>query len=134
MNDKMKEPDCVQNKVKISPHDYSKEKYLATFTPQKQMTPEQIFWSKDLLKMKEEALKEQTIASRPIKALIENGVALDEEQLLFIAGGQDNAVDEDVDEQPVQDLALNVDNVFQADDLQHIRNKLNCIKDEPSLN
>ncbi|GJV00432.1 hypothetical protein Tco_1329702 [Tanacetum coccineum] len=26
----------------------------------------------------------------------ENGVALDEEQLLFLAGGQDNAVDEDV--------------------------------------
>ncbi|GJX53072.1 hypothetical protein Tco_0281441 [Tanacetum coccineum] len=47
---------------------------------------------------------------------MENGVALDEEQLLFIAGGQDNAIDEDVDEQPVQDLALNVDNVFQADD------------------
>ncbi|GJW62531.1 retrovirus-related pol polyprotein from transposon TNT 1-94 [Tanacetum coccineum] len=46
----------------------------------------------------------------------ENGVALDEEQLLFLAGGQDNVVDEDVDEQPVQDLALNVDNVFQADD------------------
>ncbi|GKB79261.1 retrovirus-related pol polyprotein from transposon TNT 1-94 [Tanacetum coccineum] len=47
---------------------------------------------------------------------LENGVALDEEQFLFIVGGQDNAVDEDVDEQPVQDLALNVDNVFQADD------------------
>ncbi|GJU90772.1 retrovirus-related pol polyprotein from transposon TNT 1-94 [Tanacetum coccineum] len=46
----------------------------------------------------------------------ENGVALDEEQLLFLAGGQDNAFDEDVDEPPVQDLALNVDNVFQADD------------------
>ncbi|GJT11280.1 hypothetical protein Tco_0858322 [Tanacetum coccineum] len=46
----------------------------------------------------------------------ENRVALDEEQLLFLAGGQDNAVDEDMDEQPVQDLALNVDNVFQADD------------------
>ncbi|GKA21500.1 hypothetical protein Tco_0701489, partial [Tanacetum coccineum] len=46
----------------------------------------------------------------------ENGVALDEEQLLFIAGGQDTVVDEDVDEQPVHDLALNVDNVFQADD------------------
>ncbi|GJT85473.1 retrovirus-related pol polyprotein from transposon TNT 1-94 [Tanacetum coccineum] len=46
----------------------------------------------------------------------ENGVALDEEQLLFLVGGHDNAVDEDVDEQPVQDLALNVDNVFQADD------------------
>nr|GEY29607.1 integrase, catalytic region, zinc finger, CCHC-type, peptidase aspartic, catalytic [Tanacetum cinerariifolium] len=31
-------------------------------------------------------------------------------------GGQDNVVDDDVDEQPIQDLALNVDNVFQADD------------------
>ncbi|GKC23439.1 hypothetical protein Tco_1025589 [Tanacetum coccineum] len=30
----------------------------------------------------------------------ENGVALDEEQLSFIAGGQDNAIDEVVDEQP----------------------------------
>nr|GEX48962.1 hypothetical protein [Tanacetum cinerariifolium] len=46
----------------------------------------------------------------------ENEVALDEEQLLFIAGGQDNDVDKYVDKQPVQDLALNVDNVFQADD------------------
>nr|GEV46083.1 hypothetical protein [Tanacetum cinerariifolium] len=46
----------------------------------------------------------------------ENEVALDEEQLLFLAGGQDNAIDEDVDEQPVYDLALNVDNVFQSDD------------------
>nr|GEX91605.1 ribonuclease H-like domain-containing protein [Tanacetum cinerariifolium] len=46
----------------------------------------------------------------------ENGVALDAEQLLFLAGGQDNAFDDDMDEQPVQDLALNVDNVFQAND------------------
>ncbi|GJZ54182.1 hypothetical protein Tco_0609067, partial [Tanacetum coccineum] len=46
----------------------------------------------------------------------ENVVVLDEEQLLFLAGRQDNAIDEDVDEQPVQDLARNVDNVFQADD------------------
>ncbi|GJV74186.1 retrovirus-related pol polyprotein from transposon TNT 1-94 [Tanacetum coccineum] len=46
----------------------------------------------------------------------ENGVALDEEQLLFIVGGKDNTIDEDVDEQPLQDLALNVDNVFQTDD------------------
>nr|GFA63481.1 retrovirus-related Pol polyprotein from transposon TNT 1-94 [Tanacetum cinerariifolium] len=30
-------------------------------------------------------------------------------------GGQDNTVDKDVNEQPVKDLALNVDNVFQAD-------------------
>nr|GFC29603.1 retrovirus-related Pol polyprotein from transposon TNT 1-94 [Tanacetum cinerariifolium] len=46
----------------------------------------------------------------------ENEVALDAEQLLFLVGGQDNAIDEDVDEQHVQNLALNVDNVFQADD------------------
>nr|GEW85716.1 hypothetical protein [Tanacetum cinerariifolium] len=32
------------------------------------------------------------------------------------SGGQDNTLDDDVDEKPVQDLALNVDNVFQADD------------------
>nr|GFC99519.1 hypothetical protein [Tanacetum cinerariifolium] len=45
-----------------------------------------------------------------------NGVALDAEQLLFLAGGLDNAFDDDVDEQPVQDLVLNMDNVLQADD------------------
>ncbi|GJS65510.1 retrovirus-related pol polyprotein from transposon TNT 1-94 [Tanacetum coccineum] len=55
----------------------------------------------------------------------ENGVALDEEQLLFLAGGQDNAIDEDVDEQPVQDLALNVDNVFQADDCEAFDSNVN---------
>ncbi|GJS57200.1 hypothetical protein Tco_0651984 [Tanacetum coccineum] len=44
MNDKMKDPECVTHKVKIAPPDYSKENYLATFTPQKQLTPEQIFW------------------------------------------------------------------------------------------
>nr|GEY73334.1 integrase, catalytic region, zinc finger, CCHC-type, peptidase aspartic, catalytic [Tanacetum cinerariifolium] len=46
----------------------------------------------------------------------ENGVALDAKQLLFLAGGQDNVFDDDVDEQLVQDLALNVDNLFQAND------------------
>ncbi|GJW78894.1 hypothetical protein Tco_0140576 [Tanacetum coccineum] len=69
MNDKMKDPECVTHKVKIAPPDYSKENYLATFTPQKQLTPEQIFWSQDLIKMKEEAFKKQTTTSRPIKAL-----------------------------------------------------------------
>nr|GEW94069.1 hypothetical protein [Tanacetum cinerariifolium] len=46
----------------------------------------------------------------------ENRVALDAEQFLFLAGGHDNAFDDDVDEQPVHDLALNMDNVFQATD------------------
>ncbi|GKC46387.1 hypothetical protein Tco_1064109, partial [Tanacetum coccineum] len=69
MNDKMKDPKCVTQKVKIAPPDYSKENYLATFTPQKQLTPEQIFWSQDHIRMKAEALKTQATASRPIKAL-----------------------------------------------------------------
>nr|GEU74625.1 retrovirus-related Pol polyprotein from transposon TNT 1-94 [Tanacetum cinerariifolium] len=69
MNDKIKDTECVNHKVKIAPHDYSKENFLANFTPHKQLTPEQKFWSYDLIKMKIEAFKEQTTASRPIKAL-----------------------------------------------------------------
>nr|GEX25665.1 integrase, catalytic region, zinc finger, CCHC-type, peptidase aspartic, catalytic [Tanacetum cinerariifolium] len=68
MHDKMNDPECVTRKIKISPHGYSKENLLATFTPQKQLTPEQIFWSNDLMKLKSKALKERTKVSRPIKA------------------------------------------------------------------
>nr|GEV28327.1 retrovirus-related Pol polyprotein from transposon TNT 1-94 [Tanacetum cinerariifolium] len=50
--------------------------------------------------------------ARPVKCY--NCNALDAEQLLFLAGGQDNALNDDVDEQPAQDLALNVDNVFMT--------------------
>nr|GFD14156.1 retrovirus-related Pol polyprotein from transposon TNT 1-94 [Tanacetum cinerariifolium] len=46
----------------------------------------------------------------------ENRVTSDTEQVLFLAGGQDNAFDDDVDEKTIQDLALNMDNVFQDDD------------------
>nr|GEW08896.1 retrovirus-related Pol polyprotein from transposon TNT 1-94 [Tanacetum cinerariifolium] len=67
MNDKMNDPECVTRKLKISPRDYSKENLLATFTPQKQLTPEQIFWSNDLMKLNSEALKERNKVSRPIK-------------------------------------------------------------------
>ncbi|GJT33544.1 hypothetical protein Tco_0923963 [Tanacetum coccineum] len=42
-------------------------------------------------------------------------VDLDEEQLLFLAGGQTNTFDDEVDEGPVQDMAQNEDNIFQAD-------------------
>ncbi|GJY30839.1 hypothetical protein Tco_0414334 [Tanacetum coccineum] len=70
MHDKMKDPECVTHKVKIAPPDYSKENYLATFTPQKQLIPEQIFWSQDIIKMKAKALEELTSTSRPTKALI----------------------------------------------------------------
>ncbi|GKE77343.1 retrovirus-related pol polyprotein from transposon TNT 1-94, partial [Tanacetum coccineum] len=46
----------------------------------------------------------------------ENGAVLDEEELLFLAGEHVNTFDADVDNQPVQDLALNKDNIFQADE------------------
>ncbi|GJW37303.1 retrovirus-related pol polyprotein from transposon TNT 1-94, partial [Tanacetum coccineum] len=46
----------------------------------------------------------------------ENGAVLDEEELLFLAGEQTNTFDADVDNQPVRDLALNEDNIFQADE------------------
>ncbi|GJR37285.1 hypothetical protein Tco_1212969 [Tanacetum coccineum] len=51
----------------------------------------------------------------------ENRVALDEEQLLFIAGGQDNAVDEDVDEQPTMFMAnlLSADPVYDEASLSY---------------
>ncbi|GJQ97314.1 retrovirus-related pol polyprotein from transposon TNT 1-94 [Tanacetum coccineum] len=67
MHDKMKTKECVDNKVNFTPPNYVKENFLATFTPQKQLTPEQLFWSQDIVKMKAEALKEQN--TRPIKAL-----------------------------------------------------------------
>ncbi|GJV28371.1 retrovirus-related pol polyprotein from transposon TNT 1-94 [Tanacetum coccineum] len=51
MLEKVKSPQCVEHKVKIAPPDYSKENYLATFTPQRQLTPGQIFWSSDLAKI-----------------------------------------------------------------------------------
>nr|GFB78194.1 hypothetical protein [Tanacetum cinerariifolium] len=79
MNAKMNDPKCVTRKIKIAPHDYSKENFLATFTPHKQLTPEQIFWSNDLMKLKSEALKERTKVSRPIKALTVVSVATNSE-------------------------------------------------------
>nr|GFA42554.1 hypothetical protein [Tanacetum cinerariifolium] len=53
----------------------------------------------------------ETMQGEQVK--LENRVVLDEEQLLFIVGGLDNDVAKDVDEPLVQDLALNMDNVFQ---------------------
>ncbi|GKD96948.1 hypothetical protein Tco_1380845 [Tanacetum coccineum] len=70
MNEKMKDPMCVKKKVKIIPPEYSKENYLATFTPQKQLTPEQIFWSDDILKEKAKALIEKANDPKTITAVM----------------------------------------------------------------
>ncbi|GJS50499.1 hypothetical protein Tco_0623861 [Tanacetum coccineum] len=53
---KMQSPLCVENKIRISPPDYSKENLLATFAPQRNLTPEQIFWSIDDNRKKAETL------------------------------------------------------------------------------
>ncbi|GJV33836.1 hypothetical protein Tco_1394236 [Tanacetum coccineum] len=54
--------------------------------------------------------------ARPIKCYNYNGIGHLARNYTQPKRGQDNTIDEDVDEQPVQDLALNVVNVFQADD------------------
>ncbi|GJR15996.1 hypothetical protein Tco_0798648 [Tanacetum coccineum] len=59
--------------------------------------------------------------AKPIKCYNCNGLRhiarelLDEEQLLFLAGDQVNNFDDDVDDPPEKDLALNVDHIFEAD-------------------
>ncbi|GJX53139.1 hypothetical protein Tco_0281508 [Tanacetum coccineum] len=57
MHEKMNDSACVEKRVNIMPHDYLKENFMATFTPQTQLTPEQVFWSLDLEKRKAEELK-----------------------------------------------------------------------------
>nr|GEX03826.1 hypothetical protein [Tanacetum cinerariifolium] len=69
MNEKRKTPLWTHHKINIRPPDYSKENFLTTFAPQAQLTPEHIFWSKDVLIMKTKALKEQAKAAKPVKAL-----------------------------------------------------------------
>ncbi|GJR24399.1 putative reverse transcriptase domain-containing protein [Tanacetum coccineum] len=46
----------------------------------------------------------------------ESGAVLDEEQSLFLAGEQVTNVDNDVDDSTENDLALNVDHIFEADE------------------
>ncbi|GJU83443.1 hypothetical protein Tco_1285808 [Tanacetum coccineum] len=63
---KVKSPFCVEHKYKFAPPDYSKENYLATFTPQRDLTPEQIFWSKE----DKERKRTKTSVPKPLSALI----------------------------------------------------------------
>nr|GEW08916.1 integrase, catalytic region, zinc finger, CCHC-type, peptidase aspartic, catalytic [Tanacetum cinerariifolium] len=65
------------------------------------------------------------VQGKPIKCLNYNGLGhiarnctqpKHEEELLFLAGEQTNNFDANVDDHPVRDLALNNDNIFQADE------------------
>ncbi|GJX08483.1 integrase, catalytic region, zinc finger, CCHC-type containing protein [Tanacetum coccineum] len=57
MHEKMNDSACVEKRVKITPPNYIKENFMATYTPQTQLTPEQVFWSLDLEKQKAKELK-----------------------------------------------------------------------------
>ncbi|GJR79759.1 retrovirus-related pol polyprotein from transposon TNT 1-94 [Tanacetum coccineum] len=59
----------------------------------------------------------------------ENGAVLDEEELLFLAGEQANTFDADVVNQPLQDLALNEDNILQEDECDSFDSN---VDDEPT--
>ncbi|GJZ60911.1 hypothetical protein Tco_0617048, partial [Tanacetum coccineum] len=69
MLEKMNNPECVKKRVKIAPHNYSKENYLATFTPQKHLTPEHIFWSNDLIKIQAKDFSAKAKYANPNRAL-----------------------------------------------------------------
>ncbi|GJS72819.1 hypothetical protein Tco_0705660 [Tanacetum coccineum] len=43
MYEKMKSPQCIQNKFKFAPPDYSKENYLCILRTQRDLSPKQIF-------------------------------------------------------------------------------------------
>ncbi|GJZ34216.1 hypothetical protein Tco_0579652 [Tanacetum coccineum] len=58
---KMQSPLCVEKKVKIAPPNYLKE----NFAPQRDLTPEQIFWSKEINEIK----KAETSGLRPLSTL-----------------------------------------------------------------
>ncbi|GJU75352.1 putative ribonuclease H-like domain-containing protein [Tanacetum coccineum] len=58
---KMNDSVCVEKRVNITPPNYSKENFMATFTPQTQLTPEQVFWSLDLAKRK--ALRQKAMGT-----------------------------------------------------------------------
>ncbi|GJY20127.1 hypothetical protein Tco_0392693 [Tanacetum coccineum] len=62
MLEKMKSPLCVENKIRIAPPDYSKENLLATFAPQRNLTPEQIIDNND-------RKKAETSVPKPLSAL-----------------------------------------------------------------
>nr|GEV44584.1 integrase, catalytic region, zinc finger, CCHC-type, peptidase aspartic, catalytic [Tanacetum cinerariifolium] len=58
---KMKSTLWVDSKINITSPDYSKENYLATFTPQRHLNPKQIFWSSNIEKMTPKPISNMTV-------------------------------------------------------------------------
>ncbi|GJV59132.1 retrovirus-related pol polyprotein from transposon TNT 1-94 [Tanacetum coccineum] len=92
---KMNDSACVEKRVNITPPNYSKENFMATFTPQTQLTHEQVFWSIDLEKQKAEELKANAPplsvlphATVAMKAIFENLEAEVEQNEIDLMSGE----------------------------------------------
>ncbi|GKC50216.1 retrovirus-related pol polyprotein from transposon TNT 1-94 [Tanacetum coccineum] len=79
LNAKMNDSAYMKKRVNITPPNYSKENFMATLTPQTQLTPEQVFWSIDLEKRKAKELKANALplsvlppTTMAMKAVFEN--------------------------------------------------------------
>ena len=70
MDKKLNDPACKKNNITIKPHDYTKENWISLnmFKPQTQLTPEQIFWKKDMDKLKVNVLVETNTPLRKMPA------------------------------------------------------------------
>ncbi|GJY31815.1 retrovirus-related pol polyprotein from transposon TNT 1-94 [Tanacetum coccineum] len=69
INAKMKTPLWTEQNINIRPTNYLKSNYLATFTPQTQLTPEQRFWSNDLIKIHAKALNAKAKSANPNRTM-----------------------------------------------------------------
>nr|GEZ57828.1 integrase, catalytic region, zinc finger, CCHC-type, peptidase aspartic, catalytic [Tanacetum cinerariifolium] len=72
LKEKVEDRLVKQNQSLQTVHMLCKPRPLYNDLNKKQLTPEQIYWSNDLVKLKSEALKERAKVSRPIKAFTVN--------------------------------------------------------------
>nr|GFA32048.1 hypothetical protein [Tanacetum cinerariifolium] len=105
-------------------HDYSKENLLATFTPQKKLTSEQIFWSNDLMKLKSKALKERTKAlTKEVKEIKDVFEELESEVAQY-------AVDRKYDAIELKNLLISNDNLID----ECLSQEVFCVATNSELN
>ncbi|GKB68955.1 retrovirus-related pol polyprotein from transposon TNT 1-94 [Tanacetum coccineum] len=149
---KMNDSACVEKRVNIMPPNYSKENFMATFTTQTQLTPEQVFWSLDLAKRMAEELK-ANVPPLPVlppttvamKAVFENLEAeVDQNEIDLLSGEierknllntNENLIVECLSKDvfyTATDSVLNVSRFFDMHDAFTIAHKLTSL-DAPSF-
>nr|GFB85671.1 hypothetical protein [Tanacetum cinerariifolium] len=101
MIEKVKDPECVKWNITHKPLNYSKENFIATFTLQTTLTPKQVFWSKDLVKKRAEALKARAttlnVLPPAIVSLVKEGRAMEVVFENMEAEVDQNAIDKKYD-------------------------------------